>query len=181
MIGSFGSGHRCAELPRREPSVSRWGTRFFLFIIVAFHVLNAQEKLLPVFHFKHLSAQNGLPLNEIRSDVVRDRDGYVWVGTANGLARFDGYGCRNYRHVPGDPYSLSSNAVMSLMLDSKGRLWVGTFETGISLYDAGRDRFLNLPPRGGDSSWYEGTWTATIMEDRWGDLVYGIAWQPGAR
>ena len=172
MIGSFRSGRCYAELQRRESSVSRWGTCFFLFIIVAFHVLNAQEKLLPVFHFKHLSTQNGLPLNEIRSNVVRDRGGYIWVGTANGLARFDGYGCKNYRHIPDDPYSLSSNAVMSLMLDRKGRLWVGTFDTGISLYDASRDRFLNLPPHGGDSSWYEGKFITTIMEDRSGGIWF---------
>ena len=46
------------------------------------------------------------------------------------------------------PISLSSNGVTSLMFDSQGRLWVGTFETGLSLYDASRERFLNFPPHG---------------------------------
>lgn len=107
MIGSFRSGRWCAELPPRDCSFSRWGTCLYLFI-VAVQVLSAQEKLLPLFHFNHLSTQSGHPMNEVRSNAVRDRDGYIWVGTANGLARFDGVGCGNYHHVPESVFSRSN-------------------------------------------------------------------------
>jgi signal transduction histidine kinase/DNA-binding response OmpR family regulator/ligand-binding sensor domain-containing protein len=150
----------------------RSGASALAILVLSSHSLFAQQKLLPVFHFNHLSTDDGLPSNEIRANVVRDRDGYVWIGTANGLARFDGYGCRNFYHSPDDPHSLSSNAVTSLMVDSKGRLWVGTFETGLSLYDASRDRFLNFPPHGADSSRYEGKWIPNIMEDRAGGIWF---------
>ena len=73
----------------------RSGAMATLFLVLSVHPLFAQEKLLPVFHFNHLSTSNGLPTNDIRANVVRDREGYVWIGTVNGLARFDGYGCRN--------------------------------------------------------------------------------------
>ncbi len=150
----------------------RSGATALAALVLSLHPLFAQEKLLPVFHFNRLSTWNGLPTDQVRSNIVRDRDGYIWIGTINGLARFDGYSCRTYRHDPADPFSLSSNAVTSLMFDSKGRLWVGTFETGLSLYDASRDRFLNFPPHGADSSWYEGKWIPNFMEDRAGGIWF---------
>ena len=135
--------------------------------------LFAQDQLLPVFHFQHLSTDDGLSTNEIRSPVVRDGKGFFWIGTYNGLERYDGYSFKDYRKIPGDPYSLSSNAVWSLLVDRKQRLWVGTFETGLSLYDPNRDRFLNFLPRLGDSSWYQGKPVWTILEDRSGNIWLG--------
>ncbi len=110
--------------------------------------LSAQEKLLPVFHFNRFTTADGLPSNGIRSNVVTDRQGFIWVGTAGaGLARFDGYGCKVYRNVPDDPRSLPSNAVMALWVDKRGLLWVGTYDSGFSLYDAANDRFVNFLSR----------------------------------
>ena len=135
--------------------------------------LFAQEQLLPVFHFNRLTTADGLPTNGIRSRVVRDNKGFVWIGTFNGLARYDGYGCRVYRNDPNDPASISSNTVMSLLLDRKQRLWVGTWETGLSLYDPARDRFINFLPRPGDSSWLQGKTVVAILEDRSGNIWLG--------
>jgi signal transduction histidine kinase/ligand-binding sensor domain-containing protein/DNA-binding response OmpR family regulator len=156
----------------------RSGALVLAVLVLSCQHLFAQEKLLPVFHFNHLTTADGLPTDEVRANVVRDREGYVWIGTVNGLARFDGYSCRTYRHNPDDPFSLSSNAITSLMFDSKGRLWVGTYETGLSLYDASRDKFLNFPPHGGDSSWYEGKWIPKIIEDRAGGIWF-VTWPAG--
>ena len=135
--------------------------------------LFAQDQLLPVLHFQHLSTDDGLPTNEIRSPVVRDGKGFFWIGTFNGLERYDGYSFKDYRKIPDDPYSVSSNVVWSLLVDSKQRLWVGTFETGVSLYDPNRDRFINFLPRPGDSSWYQGKPVWTIIEDHSGNIWLG--------
>ena len=134
--------------------------------------LFAQDQLLPVLHFQHLSTDDGLPTNEIRSPVVRDGKGFFWIGTFNGLERYDGYSFKDYRKLPDDPYSLSSNVVWSLLVDRKQRLWVGTFETGLSLYDPDHDRFLNILPRPGDSS-YQGKPVWTILEDHSGNIWVG--------
>jgi signal transduction histidine kinase/ligand-binding sensor domain-containing protein/AraC-like DNA-binding protein len=178
MIGCFRSGHGLDEIPKKSAALKRQLTLFVLLTFATSPPLAAQEKLLPVLHFNHLSTADGLPTNEVRANVVRDRDGYVWIGTVNGLARFDGYGCRIYRHIPDDPFSLSSNSVTSLMFDSKARLWIGTWETGLSLYDPGRDRFLNFLPHEGDSSWYDGKYISKIIEDRAGDIWF-VTWPSG--
>ena len=123
-----------------------------LMLAFACQCLHAQERLLPVLHFNRLTTANGLPSNSMRSPVVRDHNGYVWVGTVNGLARWDGYGCRVYRNDPNDSSSISSNTIMGLMEDSRQRLWVGTWESGFSLYDPDGDRFVNFRPRRDDST-----------------------------
>jgi signal transduction histidine kinase/ligand-binding sensor domain-containing protein/DNA-binding response OmpR family regulator len=137
--------------------------------------LTAQEKLLPVFHFKRLSTSNGLSTNELRSRIVRDEKGFVWIGSINGVERYDGYSVKVYRNVPEDPYSLSSNMVMSLLLDTKNRLWVGTSETGLSLYDPSRDRFLNFTPERGISIPSRSQKCISLLESRSGDLWLGMS------
>ncbi|MEJ2596022.1 MAG: two-component regulator propeller domain-containing protein, partial [bacterium] len=147
---------------------------FYLFLLAVVlwlcTILNAQERLLPVYNFKKVK---GLSTDEIRAPVVRDREGYIWIGTVNGLNRCDGYGFKEYRHDPTDSNSISSNTVTSLLIDSQNRLWAGTFETGLSLYDAARDRFINFLPRSGDSTGYALKYIFDMMEDRSGNIWLG--------
>ena len=71
-----------------------------------------------------------------------DRQGTLWVGTANGLNRLlpDGRGFRRYRHDPADPASLSDDFVKSLLEDRAGRFWVAT-NLGLNLLDRDTGRF----------------------------------------
>jgi signal transduction histidine kinase/ligand-binding sensor domain-containing protein len=127
--------------------------------------LFAQDRLLPVFHFNRLTTADGLPTNEIRSNVVRDRQGFLWVGTNNGLARYDGYTTRVYHEFSG-----SDNAI-TLHIDSKGRFWIGKYASGLSLYDPVKDRFINFLSQRSDSSSFHSLYVGTIFEDE-----YGIIW-----
>ena len=149
MIDPFQSGHCFAEFHRRRPHTLRRSTIIALLIIVFFRPLAAQDKLLPVFQFNHLSNADGLPGNEIRSNVVRDRQGFIWFGTVNGLVRYDGYSCKVYRTFRG-PHD-----ALVLYFDSKGRLWVGTYGSGVSLYNPMKDRFVDFLPRQNDSLWLQ--------------------------
>ncbi len=166
------------KLPQHHPHACR---RFVLkglalaLLFPSFQPLAAQQKLLPVFHFNRLTTAEGLPSNEIRSNVVRDRQGFIWFGTVDGLVRYDGYSCTVYRNQPGNPHSLSSNSVITLHVDRKGRLWVGTYATGLSLYDPSKDRFVNFLPRRADSLWFQGHYVGYIMEDGAGPLWIGFA------
>ncbi len=118
-----------------------------LFMCIAFS--RAQDQLLPVFHFRTLE---GFKREWVTSRVVRDSMGYVWIGTQNGLRRYDGHSYKEYRNVPADRTSISSNRICSLLLDRQQRLWVGTLETGLSLYDRRNDTFINFFPHPDDST-----------------------------
>ncbi len=141
-----------------------------LFLALPFFVpLAAQENLLPVFHFQQVRER---PDAVLWSRVVRDSLGFVWIGTVNGLERYDGYGIKEYRNAEQDPYSLSSNIIQSLFCDSKNRVWIGTHYTGISLYDRFRDRFINFPLPEGYSVTGRIMLPRRFVEDRTGTIWF---------
>jgi ligand-binding sensor domain-containing protein/signal transduction histidine kinase len=86
-----------------------------------------------------LSVENGLSQSEV-SCVLKDRRGYVWLGTQNGLNRFDGYRFVHYKHDPFNARTLSNDHILSLWESTDGRLWVGTVH-GLNAYDPTTDRF----------------------------------------
>ncbi|MGF1587461.1 MAG: two-component regulator propeller domain-containing protein [Bacteroidales bacterium] len=72
--------------------------------------------------------------------LYQDQNGFVWVGTDDGLLRYDGYEFFAYHPVPGDSLSLSSSAVNTISGDNDGGMWVGT-DNGLNWYDRANDRF----------------------------------------
>ena len=93
------------------------------------------------FKFQHLNTSYGLPNQQVES-LVQDQEGYIWIGTRNGLAKYDGYNVETYYHVEGEKNSLVHNFVHGLFVDSKNRLWVST-ENGVSLYRPKTDDFCS--------------------------------------
>ena len=93
------------------------------------------------FKFQHLNTSYGLPNQQVES-LVQDHDGYIWIGTRNGLAKYDGYNVETYYHIEGRANSLVHNFVHGLFVDSKNRLWIST-ENGVSLYRPKTDDFRN--------------------------------------
>jgi len=95
------------------------------------------------FNFHHLDTDAGLSNGVIRS-IARDKYGYTWIGTVNGLNRFNGYDAREFRHDPRDPFSLPDNVIQGLLCDNKGNLWVST-PKGIYRYDYSNAHFILQP------------------------------------
>jgi len=85
------------------------------------------------------SIQNGLPQISALA-IAQDRDGYLWVGTQSGLARFDGV--RFVRYTPESEPGLPGIWIRALHLARDGRLWIGTYK-GAAVYDG--TRFTPVP------------------------------------
>lgn len=92
--------------------------------------------------FQNYTQAQGLP-NSIATAIVEDADGFLWVGTQNGLSRWDGYRFRTYQPNPSQPRSLPDNWVTALHRDGKGQLWIGTSAGGLARYDVQEDQFIN--------------------------------------
>lgn len=107
-----------------------------------------RPQLAPVI--RDFTDNQGLPLNGV-TGLLQDDDGYLWIGTYGGLARFDGQRFRHFTADIGVPMGPgpsvealgpASNRIISLGQDDRGRLWIGTEDAGISLRVQGR--FLQL-------------------------------------
>ena len=94
--------------------------------------------------FEHYSSDDGLSHNYI-SQILQDRDGYIWISTWYGLSRFDGNHFVNYTVQPGDYSNLSHNRILSLDEDADGFLWVTTYDNSVYRFDASSERFLAVP------------------------------------
>jgi diguanylate cyclase (GGDEF)-like protein len=107
----------------------------------------ARWALLRTTTFQHWSTDNGLP-HPIVTALAQDRTGFVWAGTQDGLARWDGYRFKSYHADPHVAGSLSSGYVDALGTDGAGRLWVGTRDGAVARFDASTDRFVQAeqPP-----------------------------------
>ena len=93
---------------------------------------------------QHLGVEQGLSQSTARA-LAQDGDGMVWIGTQDGLNRYDGYTFRVFRHDASDTTSLPDNHVTALATDKAGRLWVGTQSGGLGRYDPDRQAFHNFP------------------------------------
>ncbi|MCF8335357.1 MAG: hypothetical protein K9H65_02025 [Bacteroidales bacterium] len=64
--------------------------------------------------------------------IDQDKKGFVWIGTRDGLNRYDGYDFDVYKYKPQDNNSLSNNEITSVLVDWEGDLWIGTRGGGLN-------------------------------------------------
>ena len=120
----------------------------------------------------------GKPFQKRVLALAQDNYGFIWIGTDDGLDRYDGYGLRHYGHDPGDPRSLSENTVMQIYKDRAGILWVGTAYGGLDRFDPAGDTFTHYRHDPNDSQSLRDNHIAAIYQDRtgamWVDTVDGF-------
>lgn len=75
--------------------------------------------------FQHLTVKDGLSQGSVMC-MLQDSRGFMWLGTQDGLNRYDGYEFRIYKHDPANPASINDNFILFMAEDSAGTLWFGT-------------------------------------------------------
>jgi ligand-binding sensor domain-containing protein len=99
-----------------------------LFLLVFPSSTPAQQLL-----FEHISYEQGLSDASVTA-ILQDSRGFLWIGTSNGLNRYDGYNFITERNDPTNPLSLGNNTITVLYEDANAMLWVGT-QNGLFRYD----------------------------------------------
>lgn len=115
-------------------------------IVIIFTVF----QFLPVYFYpqvKNLNINNynvaeGLSQNQVQS-IIQDSKGFIWIGTQNGLNRFDGYNFKVYRHNPQNLNSLSDYPVHCITEGPDGFLWIGTRD-GLNRFDPRTEKFVHF-------------------------------------
>jgi ligand-binding sensor domain-containing protein len=125
--------------------------RYAVCIIILFLLSkknNAQS--FPNIQFAHLADKEGLSNNNVNA-IVQDNDGFIWIGTSDGLNRFDGYRVRSFYQIPRVKNSLVYNGISNLACDKGDGIWICTTE-GISYYKKLTGQFYNFRHNPSDSN-----------------------------
>lgn len=101
---------------------------------------NSQTKIPSTFRLKPVKG-SGEAIQSRITCLLQDQYGYIWIGTANGLLRFDGYDLKPYWHDRDNPNSMGDDRIQDLMEDEEGYLWICTLGGGLSRYDPFWDQF----------------------------------------
>jgi len=115
------------------------------FLVITSLSLNVKGQLFETF-VEHYTVDNGLSQSTVLC-ILQDSRGYLWVGTQDGLNKFDGYSFHFYKFNPLDTNSISSNWINSIVEDKSGNVWIGT-QNGLNMIErkSGKIiRFLHDP------------------------------------
>lgn len=119
-----------------RPSQSGYIFCFILSLLFCTH-LQAQ---LTNYYFTHLTEEDGLSDNIVFCALVDSR-GYAWLGTSNGLNRWDGVNIKVFKSNPKDSTMLSSSTIKDLVEDQQGYIWVATVGGGLNRFDPVTEAF----------------------------------------
>ncbi len=113
----------------------------FLLLLVA--LLQVGRASCFPYYFKSFKVENGLSNNSVTC-ITQDKMGFMWIGTKDGLNRFDGYTFKIFRSSLSNAQSLQNNYIRAIHEDSRGLLWVGT-DRGLYQYTPQNESFCAIP------------------------------------
>ena len=121
--------------------------------------------------FSGLTINNGLSQSNVKC-ILKDREGYMWFSTDDGLNKYDGYNFTVYRHIPNDRNSLPSNNISILFEDNRGNLWIGG-SGGVSVYNRQKDSFTTLSGKKDDANTLSNNEVDAVFQDKQNNVWVG--------
>lgn len=117
-----------------------------LIISLSCQILYAQSKI----RFEEVHSINSLSQNSVVC-IHQDKLGFLWIGTFNGLNKYDGYEFKIFKLTENSTSGASINRITSIREDSHGKLWVQTYDERLHRFDPATEKFLSFPPETNDS------------------------------
>lgn len=133
--------------------------------------LLAQQKNLK---FERLDINNGLSQNNVLC-VLQDSRGFIWIGTRDGLNRYDGYKFTVYRNDTYNPKSISGNFITSIAEDNDGNIWAATKSNGLNRYDRRTDCFSRYSSEHPGKNHLPSNELSSLTKDHQGKIWIGTA------
>ncbi|MCO4294253.1 response regulator [Solitalea sp. MAHUQ-68] len=142
-----------------------------LFVLCVLLISSNQLKAQADLKFNHINHEQGLTNSTVEA-IVQDGDGFIWIGTRDGLNRYDGYSIKTYRYESNKSGSLSDNYIKCLYVDKNKTLWVGT-TNGLNQYNSLTNTFTVFQHDPKDPSSIGGSYITCMQEDKNGSLWIG--------
>ena len=112
---------------------------FLVTVIIFIARLASANAAINDIRFSEFTREDGVSEGTITS-IAEDQFGYIWVGSVDGLFRFDGYEFKHYQHSPKKPDSIPPGFTRTMYVSSNKDLWIGTY-TGLAKYQPETDSF----------------------------------------
>jgi two-component sensor histidine kinase/ligand-binding sensor domain-containing protein len=142
--------------------------KFLVLIVLVLSNLNAQSEDIK---FTHVTSEDGLSLNVV-TQVLQDRNGFMWFGTYYGLNRFDGYNFKIFLPERSNPKSISNHSIWSLCEDRQGYIWIATID-GLNRYDWRTEEFKVYRNNPKDPNSLSENNILSVYEDKSGTIWVG--------
>ncbi len=124
------------------------------------------------YSFDHIGTDDGLSTGTVNC-VFKDSRGYVWIGTLDGLNRYNAYDITVFKHDPKDGASIVGNRISSITEDKYGRVWIGTRGNGISVFDWTTESFTHFRNVEGDPKSLASNAVYVLMKDSQDRVLIG--------
>lgn len=124
---------------------------------------------VPKMNFETFDIRKNLPSNFVNCSLA-DSKGYLWFGTQDGLVCFNGYDFKVFRHSVKDSNSIAGNFITAIFEDNRHKIWIGTSQDGLSVFDPSTRNFMN---------YHYGTSTGDLPSDYIGCILQdsrGTVW-----
>lgn len=141
-------------------------------IVLCTLVLHTSLIIAQTGQFEHLTTRNGLTQNHINC-IFQDNEGFIWIGTFNGLSRYDGYKFKNYYNEVQNKRSLSHQSVNVIFQDKNNNMWIGT-ENGLNRFNRKTNDFSRYYLSSDVNGKIISNDINTIYEDKKGNLWIGF-------
>ncbi len=141
------------------------GVLYILSSLLFFQVYSQQD----TFQFSHYSTLEGLSENYVNC-IFQDSKGFIWIGTNDGLNRFDGYQFKIYRYNRKDKSGIGSNLIQVIAEDNDGNLWIGTANEGIFKLNVKTDQFIQLKNTASKPDVLTKNSGRDILKDKYGNI-----------
>lgn len=140
----------------------------FYCLIISLSIHLYGYAILPTqFHFRHYNIENGVSSNNI-STLFQDQKGYIWIGTENGLNRFDGNQFTLYQKNNPLYSNFHANSINTICETTDKELWLGT-DNGVFIYNQVKDTFTPFVKQTSDKTSIT-SWITHIIQDKAGNI-----------
>ncbi len=112
--------------------------KWVLILILCIPIVGMTQNL--ALKFKHIGVEEGLSQATI-TGITQDKYGFIWIGTQEGLNRYEGYDFKVFKNDPQDNKTISNSYILSLFKDSNENIWIGT-QSGLNRYDYKQEKFV---------------------------------------
>ncbi len=127
--------------------------RFIFFSLLLFTFLSNASASDDIFaqgelYFENIGDIESIPL--CCTTLAQDQHGFIWIGTQEGLVRYDGYRFRHFKYSAHTENSISDNFIKTISITTDGQLWIGTASQGISIFNPETESFKHISHQPGN-------------------------------